>query len=110
MAERTTDRQRQQRKDARERRRSLAAEPFEQLDEAARKSDGSGPGARALKQSLTTAAAGAVAAGIVGAAKALRDRHEAESEQRPAEQSSAQEDDGNEPKPQAEEPRWGEQQ
>jgi hypothetical protein len=109
MAERTTDRKRQQRKDARERRRSLASEPFEQLDEAARKTDGSGSGARALKQALATAAAGAVAAGIAGAAKALHDRHEAESEQTPPESSAEQDEDASDPKPQAEDPHWGEQ-
>jgi gas vesicle protein GvpO len=109
MAEQTTDRKRQQRKDARERRRSLASEPFEQLDEAARKTDGSGSGARALKQALATAAAGAVAAGIAGAAKALHDRHEAESEQTPPESSAEQDEDASDPKPQAEDPHWGEQ-
>jgi|GraSoiStandDraft_8_1057269.scaffolds.fasta_scaffold209328_2 Gas vesicle synthesis protein GvpO len=86
MAERTASEQRQRRSKARDRRRAMAAEPFEQLDQAARESD-SGEGHDALKQAMATAAAGAVAAGIAGAAKALHDRRtseEGEDEEAPA--------------------------
>jgi Gas vesicle synthesis protein GvpO len=72
MAKQTAE-QREQTRDRREERRRLAAEPFERLDEAARANETSASG-RALKQMLATAAAGAVVAGIAGAAKALRDR------------------------------------
>jgi hypothetical protein len=44
MAEQTADQKRQARRDAAERRRSLAAEPFEKLDEAARDEAGSARG------------------------------------------------------------------
>jgi hypothetical protein len=64
MAERTADRERQ---------RNMTAEPFEQLDQAARKS-GDGKGGSAAKQAAMTALAGAVAAGLAGAAKAMLDR------------------------------------
>ena len=74
MADRTRSQKRQQRSDAREERRSLAAKPFEALDEAAGSEGGESRARRTLKQSATTAAAGAVAAGIAGAAKALADR------------------------------------
>jgi hypothetical protein len=83
MAQRSSSEQRERRSKARERRRSLAAEPFEQLDEAARKEqqpDG-GKGADTLKQAATTAVAGAVAAGLAGVAKAMRDRRD-ESDER----------------------------
>jgi hypothetical protein len=73
MAESTSSAKRRQRSDAREQRRSLAAEPFEQLDEAARQEDGGGTGRRTIRQAATTAVAGAVAAGVAGAAKALLD-------------------------------------
>src|SRR2546421_12662026 len=80
MAERTASEQRQRRSDARDRRRAMAAEPFEQLDQAARGSDGD-RGHGALKQAMATAAAGAVAAGIAGAAKGLHDRRTSEEDQ-----------------------------
>jgi hypothetical protein len=77
MAERTGNKERQRRSDSRERRRSLAAKPFEAIDEAARGDEqreaGGGRGS-ALKQAAATAAAGAVAAGLAGAAKALLER------------------------------------
>lgn len=94
MAKQTADKNRTQRREARERRRSLAAEPFEQLDEAARSDDDASGGKSALKQTLGTAAAGAVAAGIAGAAKALRDRR-------------ADDDDGADDQDRSEEPQWG---
>jgi hypothetical protein len=75
MAEQTADQQRRRRERGRERRRSMTTEPFEQLDEKAGREDGSS----AVKQTLATAAAGALAAGIAGAAKALRDRQRHES-------------------------------
>jgi hypothetical protein len=75
MAKQTGSKERERRSNARERRRSLAAEPFEQLDEAARTEDDAGSRrSSAVKQALATAAAGAIAAGIAGAAKALHDR------------------------------------
>lgn len=101
MADKTTE----SRKQRRERRRSLAAEPFEQLDEAAGES---GPGqseaARTLKRALATAVAGAVAAGIGGATKAWLDRRESngseQSEQR--ERGEEPSSDGAEPDVEAE--------
>jgi len=80
MADQTSSDARRQRKDARAARRSLATEPFEQLDAAARSEDGDeGRGRAALKQAATTAALGALAAGIGGAARALMDRRTDES-------------------------------
>jgi Gas vesicle synthesis protein GvpO len=92
MAERTADQQRKKRQKARERRRSLTSEPFEKLDQAARSDGGSGPSRDAVKQTLATAAAGAVAAGIAGAAKALHDRQADDSGNEPAE---GRDDEGN---------------
>ena len=74
MAERTRSEKRQRRSDAREQRRSLAAKPFEALDEAAGAEEGDGGGHSTLRQAAKTAAAGALAAGVAGAAKALADR------------------------------------
>jgi hypothetical protein len=59
----------------------MAAKPFEEADEAARKASepkasGSKVGGDAVKQTLAAAAAGALAAGIAGAAKALHDRQD----------------------------------
>ena len=79
MAERTSSRTRQRRSEARDQRRSLAAEPFEQLDETAR-AEGESSRGPALKQAAVTAVAGAVAAGLAGAAKALLDRRGDENE------------------------------
>ena len=77
----------------------MTAEPFEQLDEEARREDGSG----VVKQTLATAAAGAITAGIAGAAKAFRDRQTHESGGNGAER----EDDeaASQERPQPEEPR-----
>lgn len=72
----TTSKDRQKRGESRERRRGMAAKPFEEADKAARKATESKPGGDAVKQALATAAAGALAAGIAGAAKALHDRHD----------------------------------
>jgi Gas vesicle synthesis protein GvpO len=76
MAESITSEKRQQRNKARERRRSLASDPFEEMDETAREDDQQSGDREheTLKQVATTAVAGAVAAGIAGAAKALRER------------------------------------
>src|SRR4051794_23391250 len=77
MAESASGERRQQRGRAREQRRSLAAEPFERVDEAARnekQQQGGTRGGDTLNQVAATAVAGAVAAGIAGAAKAIRDR------------------------------------
>lgn len=84
MADKTTDTRKQTRAAGRERRRSLAAEPFEQLDDAARESDsGRGEAARTVKHALATAAAGAVAAGLGGATKAWLDRRGASGSEEP---------------------------
>ena len=77
----------------------MAAEPFEQLDEEARREDGSS----VVKQTLATAAAGAVAAGIAGAAKAFRDRQTHESGGNGAERED--EEAASQERPQPEEPR-----
>ena len=77
----------------------MTAEPFEQLDEEARREDGSG----VMKQTLATAAAGAVAAGIAGAAKAFRDRQNHESGERGAD--SGDDEAASQERPQPEEPR-----
>jgi hypothetical protein len=82
----------------------MAAEPFEQLDQAARESDGGG-GNDALKQVMATAAAGAVAAGIAGAAKALHDRRTSEEDQdeeAPAHDEPSEEPEAERTEPQAE--------
>jgi hypothetical protein len=74
MAERTRSGNRQRRSDAREKRRALAAKPFEELDEAAGAEESEGGARSTLKQAAATAVAGALAAGVGGAAKALADR------------------------------------
>ena len=77
MAERASSKERQRRSDSRERRRALAAKPFEAMDEAARgeeQRETDGGRGSALKQAAATAAAGAVAAGLAGAAKAMLER------------------------------------
>ena len=83
MAEQTRSEKRQRRSDARKERRSLAAKPFEALDEAAGAEafdeaagadESEGPGRETLKHVAATAALGAVVAGVAGAAKALADR------------------------------------
>ena len=74
MAERTRSEKRQRRSEAREKRRSLAAKPFEELDEAAGAEEREGPSRSPLRLAATTAVLGAVVAGAAGAAKALADR------------------------------------
>jgi hypothetical protein len=81
MAERAREEAQRKRSDARGRRRSLAAKPFEALDDAAGGSDGDGNGTgngadpfAAAKQAARTAAAAALAGGVAGAAKALLQR------------------------------------
>jgi flagellar motor protein MotB len=76
MAEGTRSGKRKQRSDAREKRRALAAKPFEELDEAAGAEQSGGGGRSTLKQAAATAVAGALAAGVGGAVKALSDRRE----------------------------------
>lgn len=72
----TTSKNRQKRGEARARRRGMAAKPFEEADEAARKASEPTVGGDAVKQALAGALAGALAAGIAGAAKALHDRQD----------------------------------
>jgi hypothetical protein len=74
MAERTRSESRQRRSDARERRRSLAAKPFEELDEAADAEERGGATRSTLRQAAKTALAGALVAGVAGAVKGLADR------------------------------------
>jgi Gas vesicle synthesis protein GvpO len=77
MAERASSKERQRRSDSRERRRALAAKPFEEMDEAARgeeQRETDGGRGSALKQAAAAATAGAVAAGLAGAAKAMLER------------------------------------
>jgi len=74
MAEQTRSEKRQRRSAAREQRRSFAAKPFEELDEAAGAEESEGPGRETLKHVAATAALGAVVAGVAGAAKALAER------------------------------------
>jgi Gas vesicle synthesis protein GvpO len=76
MAEGTRSGSRQRRSDAREKRRALAAKPFEELDEAAGTEQSGGAARSTLKQAAATAALGALAAGVGGAAKALVDRRD----------------------------------
>jgi hypothetical protein len=84
MADKTTESSKKTRAEGRERRRSLAAEPFEQLDEAARESDsGRSEAARTVKHALATGVAGAVAAGLGGATKAWLDRRSASGSEEP---------------------------
>jgi hypothetical protein len=104
MADKTTE----SRKQRRERRRSLAAEPFEQLDEAARGSDsGQSEAARTVKHALATAVAGAVAAGIGGATKAWLDRRDSNGSEQPEQRERPEElpsDDAEEPSSDGAEP------
>jgi len=72
----TGSEKRQERSEAREQRRSLAAKPFEAVDEAAGAEERNGESHSTLRQAAKTAAAGALAAGIAGAAKALADRRD----------------------------------
>ena len=74
MAERTRSESRQRRSDAREQRRSLAAKPFEELDEAADAEERGGGSRSTLRQAAKTALAGALVAGVAGAVKGLADR------------------------------------
>ena len=97
MADKTTESRKQTRAEGRERRRSLAAEPFEQLDDAARESDsGRGEAARTAKHALATAAAGAVAAGLGGATKAWLDRRGASGSEEPSSEGTEQDVDASE--------------
>ena len=73
MADKVREQGKQRRADARERRRSLAAKPFEEAEQAAEQ-DGEGAGA-AAKKAVATAVAAALAGGLAGGAKALIDRH-----------------------------------
>jgi hypothetical protein len=84
MSENVRETGREQRSESRERRRSLAAEPFENVDRQARSQDesqssGSAQDAAlgAAKRAAGAAAAAAVAGGLAGAAKALLDRRRA---------------------------------
>jgi hypothetical protein len=74
MAERTRSESRQRRSDAREQRRSLAAKPFEELDESADAEGRGGASRSTLQQAVKTALAGALVAGVAGAVKGLADR------------------------------------
>lgn len=89
---------RKERADARRRRRSLTAQPFEELDEAAGEhTDGASTPLAAAKGVATTAAAAALAGALAGAAKALFER-----ESRPAEDESSEDEAQEEPdEPQA---------
>jgi Gas vesicle synthesis protein GvpO len=99
MAERTGSQKRRSRGDAREKRRSLAAKPFEELDEAAGAQERGGASRATLKQAAATAVVGAVAAGVAGAAKALADRRGNEAGPEPDSDPEANEPEG---EPQAE--------
>jgi hypothetical protein len=75
MADKVREQGQRQREDARQRRRSLAQQPFEELDEATEAEGGSAVDVRALlKRALGTAAAAALAGGVAGGAKALLER------------------------------------
>jgi outer membrane biosynthesis protein TonB len=79
MADTTRKEERRQRSESRDRRRRLATRPFEQLDEAAQREDERAPGGEmraAVKRTIATAAAGALVAGVAGAAKAVLDRED----------------------------------
>jgi gas vesicle protein GvpO len=95
MAESTRSESRQQRSDAREQRRSLAAKPFEQLDEAADAEERGGGSRSSLRQAAKTALAGALLAGVAGAVKGLADRRgdepaaEDDSDENPSEPADA---------------------
>lgn len=111
MAERTRSEKRQRRSQAREKRRSLAAKPFEELDEAADAEEREAPSRSPLRQAASTAVLGAVVAGVAGAAKALADRSPDEPQgdtpssepERERSQGSAVEEDGEEPESREEE-------
>jgi len=77
MADSVRTQAQRRRADDRERRRSLAEQPFDQLDEAAKqRMDGAGSDSlAAAKRAAATAAAAALAGALGGAAKAVLDRH-----------------------------------
>ena len=75
MADGAREESQRQRAGARGRRRSLTSQPFEALDEAAGDSDGNdAEPLAAAKHAARTAAAAAIAGGLVGAAKVLIQR------------------------------------
>jgi Gas vesicle synthesis protein GvpO len=75
MAEEVREQAKRERADARERRRSLTTQPFEDADEAAGRENADGNTARATAmKAVGTAAAAAIVGGLAGGAKALIDR------------------------------------
>jgi Gas vesicle synthesis protein GvpO len=102
------DESRAQRAEARERRRSLTSQPFEEMDEAA-DHDGQSAPLAAAKRAAGTAAAAALAGALAGAAKAYSDRRargkeqdEPEAEQHASDEPQAERDDAtDEAEPQA---------
>src|SRR5919198_5180973 len=74
MAQGAREESKRRRVGARERRRSLASEPFEALDEAAGGDDQKDDSLATFKKAARTAAAAAVAGGLTGGVKALLDR------------------------------------
>ena len=97
MAEGTRSGKRLERSDAREKRRALAAKPFEELDKAADAEKGAGGARSTVKQAAATAVAGALAAGVAGAAKALADRREEPKQREPEPEPEPSEETGAEP-------------
>jgi gas vesicle protein GvpO len=80
------------RRDARHKRRSLAAEPFETVDDAA------SPEARdTMRHAAGAALAAAVVGGLAGAAKALRDRRSRDHGEREQESEADEQDERSEP-------------
>jgi hypothetical protein len=72
MAEDTQQDAKQKRADNRERRRSMTAEPFERLHQAAESESSSSSGSTEIRETLKRAGITAAAAAAIGAAKPIR--------------------------------------
>jgi hypothetical protein len=100
MADEVRGQRQRQREDARQRRRSLAQQPFEELDAATEREQESQIDVRALvKRALRTAAAAALAGGIAGGAKAVLDRRRRSEPKSDAEEEDAEEEESPEDEP-----------
>jgi hypothetical protein len=94
MADKVREEGRQQRQGARERRRSLAQEPFEKLDEAAHEEGGGSVDVAALvKRALGTAATAAFVGAVAGAGKAIVDRRRPSDPPEPRDEAREEEDE-----------------
>lgn len=100
MADEVREQRQRQREDARQRRRSLTQQPFEELDAATEREEDSQIDVRALvKRALRTAVVAALAGGIAGGAKAVLDRRRRSEPKSDAEEEDAEEEESAEEEP-----------